>query len=259
MNIEIPDKVNEICVIAPSQELADNSRMVAKKLGYDNVSFFVGALNNGLEIAMKAKERGAEVFVSRKGTADLIEKIGDFQVVNIRTTMNDYLRHIHLLKEHKGTLGIVEYIKYIPELQKLCKYIELDNVNLYAYSNSSDYEIAAKKVQATMDTKEIPPEIQPTKLSANFTKRLESPPLAIKSPARKKAGKANILKLSQPENIFCVIKANDKLGSIIKATIIAPPKDQVIGIPITIMTTKAKSIQIAATSMALLLMFLIIF
>lgn len=145
MNIEIPDKVNEICVIAPSQELADNSRMVAKKLGYDNVSFFVGALNNGLEIAMKAKERGAEVFVSRKGTADLIEKIGDFQVVNIRTTMNDYLRHIHLLKEHKGTLGIVEYIKYIPELQKLCKYIELDNVNLYAYSNSSDYEIAAKK------------------------------------------------------------------------------------------------------------------
>ena len=109
-------------------------------------------------------------------------------------------------------------------------------------------EIAAKKVQATNDTKEMPPEIQPTRVSAKATKRLERPPFAIISPAKKKAGRASIEKLLQPANIFCVIKDKDRLGSTPKATIIAPPNAQVIGMPMAIMTTSDNNINVAAIS-----------
>lgn len=53
-------------------------------------------------------------------------------------------------------------------------------------------EMAAKNVQATMETSEIPPEIHPTSESANATSRLESPPLDIISPARMNAGIASM-------------------------------------------------------------------
>ncbi len=99
-------------------------------------------------------------------------------------------------------------------------------------------DIAAKKVQATIETKEIPPEIHPTKESAKDTSRLDSPPFDIMSPARKKAGSANMEKLSQPVKIFCVIIARDKVGSKKIAAIQAPPNAQVIGRPISIRTIK---------------------
>lgn len=38
-------------------------------------------------------------------------------------------------------------------------------------------EIAAKNAQATIDTKEIPPEIHPTRESAKETRRPDNPPL----------------------------------------------------------------------------------
>ncbi len=114
-------------------------------------------------------------------------------------------------------------------------------------------EIAAKKVHATTDTREIPPEIQPTSVSANETKRFDRPPLAMMSPAKKKAGSASIAKLLQPANIFWVISDSDKLGSTLRATTIAPPNDQVTGMPITMRPAKVINIKIAARSMVLLL------
>lgn len=146
---EIPAAVPEICVIAPSEELANNTKKVCAQMGCHNVGTFVAVLDDGLKVAEVVRERGARVLVSRKGTAFLLEKRSGMQVVQIRTTMNDYLRHIHLMKEHRGKLGIVEYETFIPEIEKLCNYIELKQVTLYGYKDMADYRQKAR--QAILD------------------------------------------------------------------------------------------------------------
>lgn len=142
----------EICAICPSQELAENVRKVCREAHYENVSTFVAVLDDGLKIARKVQKQGARVLVSRKGTAGVLQQRSGMQVVQIRTTMNDYLRHIRLLKDHPGKLGIVEYSTFIPELEKLCEYVELPGATLYPYDNSAEYEKIASKAVADGNT-----------------------------------------------------------------------------------------------------------
>ncbi len=130
-------KAPEICLIAPSQTLADNVRKLAHERG-EEIGIYVGVLDEGLKLAQGLSERGAKVFVSRKGTAALIANAG-FNVVKINTTLNDYLRHLHLMKHCQGTMAIVEYTEFVPELKSLCEYLEIEGVEIYGYSNEKEY------------------------------------------------------------------------------------------------------------------------
>ena len=44
-----------------------------------------------------------------------------FTVAKISTTLNDYLRHLDLLKGYQGKTVIVEYVSFINELKQLCR------------------------------------------------------------------------------------------------------------------------------------------
>ncbi len=139
MEQSLPDKVPEICLVAPSQLLLENTLRVCRRRGV-TIGAYVGVLNEALPIGRALQARGAKVLISRKGTADLLGKHLDIQVVKINTTMNDYLRHIDLMREHRGRIGIVEYITFIPELRKLCRYIGIPDALLYSYDSTDNYE-----------------------------------------------------------------------------------------------------------------------
>jgi len=140
---EMIHKVPEICLIAPSQALADLTASLAKKRG-ENIGIYVGVLDEGTKIADELSEQGAKIFVSRKGTAALISKKG-YTVAHISTTLNDYLRHLNLMKHHTGKIAIVEYTEFVPELEKLCRYLGVEDTYIYGYGNADEYICCVEK------------------------------------------------------------------------------------------------------------------
>jgi transcriptional regulator with PAS, ATPase and Fis domain len=136
----IPETVPEICLGAPSPQLVENVRRVCARKGIGEIGLFVAVLDEALPVGRLLQERGAKILLSRKGTADVLDKNMDIQVVKINTTMNDYLRHIDLMKKHKGRIGIVEYYTFMPELKKLCRYIGINDALLYSYDGMENYE-----------------------------------------------------------------------------------------------------------------------
>lgn len=139
---KISHSVPEICLIAPSGALAKLTREIARELNLE-IGIYKGVLDDGVKIAEKLVKRGAKVFISRKGTATLLSESG-YNVAKINTTLNDYLRHLNLMKEHNGKIAIVEFHEFLPELQKLCDYLEVKDAEIFAYSNAYDYEISVE-------------------------------------------------------------------------------------------------------------------
>lgn len=142
--MSIPQQVPEICLLGPSAQLVQNVERVRIQKGMPPIGLFVAVLDEALPIAKILEKRGAKVLVSRKGTADVLQKNLSTQVVKINTTMNDYLRHMDLMRGHKGRIGIVEYYTFIPELEKMCQYIGVSDVLLYSYDSTENYEQAVK-------------------------------------------------------------------------------------------------------------------
>ena len=145
---EHPDRVEEICAICPSDELAGNIEQVCREKGYQNVSIFVAVLDDGLAVAKALKEKGAQVLVSRKGTGNLLEKYSGMPVVQIHISVNDYLQHLCRIRDRRGKIGIVEYVSYIPELRRLCRYIGREDITLYSYGNTAEYNAVAARAVA---------------------------------------------------------------------------------------------------------------
>lgn len=135
-------RVPEICLIAPSQSLADLTRRVAADRGLE-VGIYVAVLDDGIKLAEELMSRGARIFVSRKGTAEVLAR-NHFTVAKISTTLNDYLRHLDLLKGYQGKTVIVEYVSFINELKQLCRYLGVENTMILGYQNATEYEQCVK-------------------------------------------------------------------------------------------------------------------
>lgn len=131
--------VPEICLVAPSSALAELVREIAAARHIE-IGIYTGVLDEGVRVARELSERGAKIFIIRKGTAALLSENG-FNVAKINTTLNDYLRHLNLMKQHNGKLAIVEYISFLPELRKLCEYLGVQDAEIFSYSNAENYEI----------------------------------------------------------------------------------------------------------------------
>ncbi|MDR1835238.1 MAG: sigma 54-interacting transcriptional regulator [Fusobacteriaceae bacterium] len=136
----IPEKVPFICMISPgSQVLAANVARLSKKKNME-VGTYLAVLTKALPLGRILQERGARILISRKGTAGVLSSNLSIPVVTINTTMNDYLRHIDLMREHKGRIGIVEYMPIIPDLQKLCQYTGITDALFYPYTDTESYD-----------------------------------------------------------------------------------------------------------------------
>ncbi|MDF2627128.1 MAG: sigma-54 dependent transcription regulator [Symbiobacteriaceae bacterium] len=101
--------VAPIRVIAPYAELADMARDVIADLGAD-AAVTTGDLVVGLEGARAAVAEGAEVLVSRGGTALLLKRHLPCPVVEVGVTAYDLLRCLTSLpRGFAGKIGIVGY------------------------------------------------------------------------------------------------------------------------------------------------------
>jgi PAS domain S-box-containing protein len=97
-----------IAIILSNAALLEQARAVAAGLG-DGIAVAEGSLGAGVEAARRAVAAGAEVIVSRGGTALAIRRELDVPVVEIKVSPFDVLRGLRELGPGDGPVGIVGF------------------------------------------------------------------------------------------------------------------------------------------------------
>ena len=109
---------NKICIIAPYADLAELACAVGREtpIPFD---VWEGNLEIGGAKAQQAEKEGAQVIVSRGGTASIIRQKVSLPVVEIQVTGYDVLRVMRPLIGAGKTAGIVGYFNVV----KGCRYV----------------------------------------------------------------------------------------------------------------------------------------
>ena len=100
----------KIAIIAPIQGIIDTVHKMMEKDGLSadsEIEVVLGDWDTGLQQAYLAIERGADVIISRGGTASLIARHVGIPVVEIQVSALDILRAIKLTGDETGTVGAV--------------------------------------------------------------------------------------------------------------------------------------------------------
>ncbi len=97
-----------VAVIAPYADLKLEALAAVEELGID-VIVEEGDLAEGVRAARRAVEGGAEVIISRGGTALQIARALSVPVVEIQVSPYDILRCLYQLREYRGLIGITGF------------------------------------------------------------------------------------------------------------------------------------------------------
>jgi len=97
-----------VAVIAPYADLMLEARAAVEELGID-VIVEEGDLAEGVRAARRAVDGGAEVIISRGGTALQISRALSVPVVEIQVSPYDILRCLYQLREYRGLIGITGF------------------------------------------------------------------------------------------------------------------------------------------------------
>ena len=130
----------KICIVAPfanMKKLADEVILERDGEWECNVEVSLGDSQTGLEQARLAVERGAEVLISRGGTALLIAEQIAVPVVQIQVTALDILRTIKQVGLSLGVIGVAGFRNVIYECEMLAELLDIP-VRVIALENKAE-------------------------------------------------------------------------------------------------------------------------
>ncbi|HHY46212.1 MAG TPA: sigma 54-interacting transcriptional regulator, partial [Firmicutes bacterium] len=108
-----------IALIAPNEQLAETARQLPGKIR-DSVTVLVGNLDDGVRAAIEAEASGAEVIISRGGTATLIKRsCVKIPVVEIDITGYDILRCLAMARKDGSNVAVVGFHNVVLRLNDI--------------------------------------------------------------------------------------------------------------------------------------------
>ncbi|MFZ5823355.1 MAG: sigma 54-interacting transcriptional regulator [Bacillota bacterium] len=135
-----------ICVVAPYAELADVSRQMIEETGADAM-VVPGDLLAGLESARGGLAEGAEIIVSRGGTALLLKRRLPCPVVEIGVSAYDLLRCLTTLpRGFNGKVGIVGFENVIKNASLFGQVMNLEVVSITLTESMSVHSVLTRAV-----------------------------------------------------------------------------------------------------------------
>lgn len=114
----------QICAIIPYDELFQLTQQ-CKDENYRNIEVIKGNLEDAIPMAIQAEKNGAEVLISRGGTASIIKKYVTIPVVEIKVTQLDLLRILYPYANSDETLLIVGYENVIYGCRTISKLLNI--------------------------------------------------------------------------------------------------------------------------------------
>ena len=132
--------VNDICVMAPTLQLAEKAEMLIKQENYQNIDVVVTASGRQetVKCAQTLAAAGAEIIITRKGTRRIVEEVTNLKVVSLNNSLSDYL---WMLKERGlHTPGLIAFFSYDPmssDILQMCEMLEVQTKN-YIFKSFAD-------------------------------------------------------------------------------------------------------------------------
>ena len=132
--------VNDICVMAPTLQLAEKAEMLIKQENYQNIDVVVAASGRQetVKCAQTLAAAGAEIIITRKGTRRIVEEVTNLKVVSLNTSLSDFL---WVLKERGlHTPGLIAFFSYDPmssDILQMCEMLEVQTKN-YIFKSFAD-------------------------------------------------------------------------------------------------------------------------
>ncbi|WP_339258283.1 PrpR N-terminal domain-containing protein [Paenibacillus sp. FSL R5-0713] len=99
----------------------------------------VGDLAKGVELAIQAEKNGAEIIISRGGTAQLIKKAVTIPVIDVQLSGYDMIRSLTLASQFNGQTAIVGFSNITSGAQSI---IDLMDLPLKVYTIHSSEDVA---------------------------------------------------------------------------------------------------------------------
>lgn len=129
--------------IAPYQEILTAGQKIIEDLGLtDKFDCFLGDLTRGIAIARKAEREGADVIVSRGGTAELIARAVEVPVVEIPITFQDLAEALLVAKvttnKENPKIAVMAFQNMMRSIEVFAKVMD---VELKVYLLKSEEEI----------------------------------------------------------------------------------------------------------------------
>ncbi|MFZ5946264.1 MAG: sigma 54-interacting transcriptional regulator [Bacillota bacterium] len=145
---------NKICFIAPYHELIGIGTEIKKELGL-NIDIVFGNLESGVISALEARKRGAQVIISRGGTATAIRNEVDIPVVEIKVTGYDLLKVLYRHKNTKGPIGIAGYQNVVYGCRTISEILQIPVIEHIFISESVDWDKAQSEVKRLIKEHDI--------------------------------------------------------------------------------------------------------
>ncbi|MDW7674416.1 MAG: PrpR N-terminal domain-containing protein, partial [Bacillota bacterium] len=130
----------QLWLVAPHSKLAEEAQNVCQELNI-NLEIRIGNMYPGVEIAKQAVQLGAEVIISRGGTAELIRQAVEVPVVEIRSTGFDLLKALYPVKDYQETIAVIGFKNVIYGATDMG---EILNLNIREITLNNKYEIPEK-------------------------------------------------------------------------------------------------------------------
>jgi PAS domain S-box-containing protein len=113
----------KIVFIAPDENLANRAKRIISELG-EQIEVYQGSLSEGLKLAKKAVDNGANIVISRGGTGNLIKHSLQIPVINIETSGFDVINSIYKAVNYSNNIGIIGFQDLISSYDRIDKIIQ---------------------------------------------------------------------------------------------------------------------------------------
>lgn len=146
----IPE-VREICVIAPTQQLAEKAERIIGAHHYENIDVFVVGIGRRVitECARTLGKKGAKVIITRRGSQQIVMETTNIKVVGLHNSIMDYLG---MLKDRGfHTPDPVALFSYDPLSQELMEVCQLLGVQVKNYMFKTFEDCQACVIKAMED------------------------------------------------------------------------------------------------------------
>ena len=137
----------KICQISPTEDLARRAKKLVARRGMD-VRVEVAELEAAVSLARRLLAEDDYLFISRRGTRDLLRKSLKIQVVNIPGEASDYIPAIQQLRGEQGLIAFFSFEEDISnELSTICYLLHL-KMKHYCFSDSLSCQAAVQQAVA---------------------------------------------------------------------------------------------------------------
>lgn len=137
----------KICLISPTENLARRANPLIMRRGMD-VRVEVAELEAAVSLAKRLLTQNDYLFISRRGTRDLLRKSLNIQVVNIPGEASDYIPAIQQLRHERGLIAFFSFEEEVSnELRTICYLLDL-KMKHYCFSDSLSCQSAVQQAVA---------------------------------------------------------------------------------------------------------------